>query len=79
VPSRPSAESGPLTGHAVAERLRAAIPDLELDGLALSEQLGTAGRGDLGGMDEQVLAAVVEGQEPEATVGVEPADDCMRH
>jgi hypothetical protein len=30
-------------------------------------------------MDEQVLAAVVEGQEPEATVGVEPADDCMRH
>jgi hypothetical protein len=64
-----------------ATRLRAAVAlaDLELDRLALAEQPRPAVAEDLGGVHEQVGAAVLGRQEAEAPLGVEPADSPLRH
>ena len=56
-----------------------ALADLELDRLALAEHSRPRVADDLGGVHEQVVAAVLEGQEPEAPLGVEPADSPLRH
>jgi hypothetical protein len=56
------------------------LADLELDCLTLAEQLRPAvAADDLGGVHEEVLAAVLGREEPEAPLGVEPADCCLGH
>ena len=71
-----------VPGDPDVARLRAAVPlaDLELHGLALAQQPRPAvAADDLGGVDEQVLGAVRQGEEAEASLGVEPADGPLGH
>src|SRR5690606_36020579 len=55
-----------------------ALADLEADTLTLVEGLVALGL-DRGEVDEQVIAALGRGDEPEALVGVEPLDGAFWH
>ena len=56
-----------------------ALAQLVVDGLALAQQPGAAVADDLGGVHEQVVAAVAGSEEAEAPFGVEPADGPLQH
>ena len=55
-----------------------ALRDVELDPLVLLQAAVTAGL-DRGEVDEDVLPSVIDADEPEALVRVEPLDCSLRH
>jgi hypothetical protein len=55
-----------------------ALRDLELDTLVLFQSAVSAGL-DRGEVDEYIGTAAVDGDEPEALLGVEPLNGSLRH
>ena len=72
---------GHVAGDPDAARLRTpvALTGLELDRLSFAEHLRPAVADDLGGVHEQVRAAVLQCEEAEAPLGVEPANCPLGH